>query len=70
MQAFAAYALEILATLQVVSLVIVDTKETADDYLTLRRLGKLEHTGKGTSITANIEDGTLVMEYPVYAEEV
>lgn len=49
---------------------VLDTKETADDYLTLRRLGKLEHAGKGTSITANIEDGTLVMEYPVYAEEV
>ena len=49
---------------------VIETKDMTDDYLTLRRQGKLEHTGKGTSITANIEDGTLVMEYPVYAEEV
>ena len=49
---------------------VLDTKETTDDYLTLRRQGKLEHAGKGTSITANIEDGTLEMEYSVYAEEV
>ena len=49
---------------------VLDTKETTDDYLTLRRQGRLEHTGKGTSITANVEDGVMIMEYPVYAEEV
>ena len=49
---------------------VVDTTKATDDYLTLRRQGVLEHAGAGTSITANVEDGTLVVEYPVYAEEV
>ena len=71
---FAGAGLAVRTKLQCVPLVnymgIIDTKDATDDYLTLRRQGKMEHAGRGTSITANVENGTLIMERLVYAEEV